>query len=242
MKILSSAFALSIIMASGLAIGAHADEKKPAVIAVSATGSAAVAPDLAILDLSVQKEAKTAREALMANNQAMAEVLEALKASGVEERDLQTSNFNIQPRYFYPKSSGNQPPKPPQITGYIVSNSLTVRIRDLSKVGEVLDTSVTLGVNNGGNIRFSTDNPEPTIETARKNAMAKAIAKARTLAEAAGVQLGRVLEIGEQNHGRPVVRSMARMEKAMAADSAVPIASGENSYSVTVNVRWEIDQ
>lgn len=242
MKSLTTATVLAFAWGGLLAPSVYAEEPKPGVIAVSATGSAMVAPDMAILDLSVQKEGKTAREALDANNAAMSEVLAALKSNGIAERDLQTSNFNIQPRYFYPKSSNNQPPKQPQIVGYIVSNSLTVRIRDLSGVGKILDTSVSLGVNNGGNIRFSTENPEPTIEAARKSAMAKAIAKAKTLTEAAGVGLGRIVEISEQNRGRPVVRSMARMESAMASDRAVPIASGENSYSVTVNVRWEITQ
>ena len=242
MKILPSITIFATLLLVAVSLPAHAEEAKPGTITVSATGAADVAPDMAILDLSVQKEGKTAREALDLNNAAMGEVLSALKDGGIEERDLQTSNFNIQPRYFYPKSTSGQPPKQPQIVGYIVSNSLTVRIRDLKRVGKILDTSVSLGVNNGGNIRFSTENPEPTVEAARKSAMARAVAKATTLTAAANVKLGRILEISEQNRGRPRVRSMARMESNMAADAAVPIATGENSYSVTVTVRWELDQ
>ena len=162
-------------------------------------------------------------------------------AVGIEDRDLQTSNFNIQPRYHYPKSSSgrNQPPK---LTGYIVTNSLTVRVRDLQNLGAILDNSVSLGVNSGGDISFLSDKPEPIIEQARKNAVAKAIAKAQTLTEAAGVKLGRIVEISETNRQPPRPRAMARMESAMAADSAVPIAAGENSYSITVNIKWELDQ
>ncbi|MEP0940280.1 MAG: SIMPL domain-containing protein [Rhizobiaceae bacterium] len=215
--------------------------EKPAVISVSATGNATVAPDMAVLNLTVQRQAKTARLALDANNKAMSDVLVEMTSQGIEDRDLQTANFNIQPQYHYPKSSSGGR-KPPKLTGYIVSNSLTVRVRDLAQLGVILDKSVSLGVNSGGGISFATDKPAPVIEQARKNAVAEAIAKARTLTEAAGVKLGRLLEISETSRQAPQPRAMARMESAMAADAAVPIAAGENAYSVTVNIRWELDQ
>ena len=235
-------FALVPFFLASLSTTAMADDDKPATISVSATGSATVAPDMAVLQLSVQREGKTAREALTANNQAMTGVLAAMKDEGIEDRDLQTSNFNIQPRYVYPKPSKNEQPKPPEIVGYIVSNSLTVRVRKLDGLGEILDKSVSLGVNSGGNVMFTSENSEPIIEMARKNAMAKAIAKAKTLTEAAGVQLGNIMQISEQNRGRPRPRAMARMASADMESAKVPIASGENSYSVTVNVSWELDQ
>ncbi|MEP1209332.1 MAG: SIMPL domain-containing protein [Rhizobiaceae bacterium] len=243
---LAIALALTIVAPLHLAMTpAQAQETMPkaqmAVISVSATGSATAVPDLARLDLSVQREAKTARAALDANNKAMADVLKAMRDAGIEDRDLQTSNFNIQPRYHYPKSSSGRN-KPPILVGYIVTNSLTVRVRDLNNLGAILDRSVSLGVNSGGGISFSSDRPEPIIEQARKNAVAKAITKAKTLTEAAGVKLGRIVEISETNRQPPRPRAMARMESAMAADAAVPIAAGENSYSITVNIKWELDQ
>ena len=159
-----------------------------------------------------------------------------------EDRDLQTSNFNIQPRYFYPKpQNGTQ--KPPRIIGYVVSNNLTVRVRNLSSLGEVLDEVVTFGVNSGGGISFSSSDPSEAVETARKNAMKEALKKAGTLTDAAGVNLGRILEISEQGGRRPIrAKAMARSLQADVAESAVPIASGENTYSITVNVSWEIQQ
>ena len=229
-----SPFANGEVMASEAA-------QDPAIISVSATGNATVVPDMARLDLTVQRQAKTARAALDASNDAMAAVLAEMKQQGIEDRDLQTSNFNIQPQYHYPKSSSGGH-KAPKLTGYIVSNSLTVRIRDLDKLGSILDKSVSLGVNSGGGITFTTDKPAPVIEQARKNAVASAIAKAKVLAEAADVNLGRILEISETNRQPPRPRTMARMETAMAADAAVPIAAGENTYSVTVNIRWELEQ
>ena len=216
-------------------------ENNPAVINVSATGRATVVPDMAQLNLTVQRQAKSAREALDANNEAMAAVLAEMKKQGVAERDLQTANFNIQPQYNYPKSSSGGR-KAPKLVGYVVSNSLTVRVRDLSKLGAILDRSVSLGVNSGGGISFTTDKPAPLIEQARKNAVAEAIAKAKTLTAAAGVHLGRILEISETSRQTPRPRAMARMESAAVADAAVPIAAGENAYAVTVNIRWEISQ
>ena len=174
-----------------------------------------------------------------ANNKAMGDVLAALKKAGIEDKDLQTSGFNVQPRYHYPKSSSGN--KPPELVGYIVTNSLTARVRDLASLGTILDQSISLGVNSGGSIQFTNSDPQPIIEQARKNAVAEAIAKARTLTEAAGVKLGRIVLISEAGRNAPGPRPMARMER-MAASDAVPIAQGENSYSVSVNVQWELLQ
>ena len=112
----------------------------------------------------------------------------------------------------------------------------TVRVRDLARLGEVLDTSVTLGVNEGGSIQFTNDDPSAAIAQARAEATKDAIAKARTLADAAGIKLGKVLEISEQSFNPQPLR-MAKMEVAMdSAGGSVPIAAGENSYNVTVNL------
>ncbi|RVQ64806.1 SIMPL domain-containing protein [Sinorhizobium medicae] len=213
---------------------------RQAVIKVSGEGRSTTAPDMAVLQLSVVKDAKTAREALDANNKAMADVLSALKQAGIAERDLQTSGFSINPQYHYPQNNdgGN---RPPELVGYQVVNGVGVRVRDLGQLGEILDKSVSLGVNQGGGIEFTNDKPEAVITEARKAAVADAINKARVLAEAAGVSLGRLIEISEQPSRPepiPVVRSMA---KEFAADS-VPIATGENAYNVNVNVTFAIDQ
>jgi uncharacterized protein YggE len=200
-------------------------------------------PDMAILNLSVLREAKTAREAMTANNEAMAKVLEAMKKAGIEDRDLQTGGINIQPRYVYPDDKNGL--KEPSITRYTVSNSLTVRVRDLAKVGNVLDESVTLGVNQGGDLSFVNDNPAATINEARKRAVADAIAKAKTLADAAGVGIGRVVEINEQSRPpmpMPIARAQYKTMAAAAPEDAVPVAAGENSYNVSVNVVFEIKE
>ena len=227
---------------TGVAFAADTKTAKPGIISISATGRANAVPDMAVLNLSVRREAETAREALTANNNAMGGVLAAMKEAGVEDRDLQTSNFNIQPQYVYPKSSKNRQPEPPRIIGYIVANSLTVRVRDLEKLGSIMDQSVSLGVNGGGNITFRSSNPDPIIEQARKDAMARAIAKAKTLTTSAGVELGRIQSINESSRGIPRPRAMAKLSRSAAVPESVPVARGESSYSITVNVQWEIKQ
>jgi uncharacterized protein YggE len=196
---------------------------------------------MAILSFSVVKQAETATAALSENSKALTEVLAALKAEAIADRDLQTSNFSIQPLYkqYEPKDGTYIPP---EISGYQVTNGLTVRVRDLSKLGSLLDTSIKLGINQGGDIVFTNDKPDEVITQARKAAIADALAKAKTLTEAAGVNLGRVIEINE-NMPRPAPQPMMRaaMAKEMASDS-VPIASGENAYTITVNVTFALAQ
>ncbi len=242
-----SIFIAGSLLAAGLAATAPAraqDKPAPAVITVSAEGTSAIAPDMAVINLSILREADTARAALDANTQAMAGLLAAMREEGIAERDLQTANFSIQPRWVYPQPKEGEV-QVPFINGYTVTNGLTVRIRDLARLGTILDVSVTLGVNQGGEIVFTNDNPDATRDAARKAAVERAIAKARLLTEAAGVKLGRVTQISEQSFEQPPMPMMrAEMGKvAMAADAApVPIAAGENEYRVTVSMSWEIKE
>jgi uncharacterized protein len=215
-------------------------ERREATIMVSGEGEAAIAPDMAVISLAVMRDAETAGEALSANSAAMAEVLADLKAQGIADKDLQTTDFSIQPKYKQEtRTDGTY--EAPVIVGYTVSNGLTVRVRDLAKLGEVIDRSVKLGVNQGGGISFTNDDPEAAVEAARKQAVEKAAAKAKMLTEAAGVKLGRVVEISE-NFARPMPQVYAAAPMAKMADESVPIASGENLYTVTVNITYAIEQ
>ncbi len=237
-KILTLALATTAMIAFPFA--ALADETPRPHIIVTGEGEAAIAPDTAVLSLVVMEEKPTAREALTANNESMARVLDGMKKAGIADRDLQTSGFNIEPRYVYPENKdGKQQPEAPKIVGYAVSNSLSVRVRDLKKVGEILDQSVSLGVNQGGNLVFTNDKPDAILEEARKKAVASAISKAKTLSTAAGVELGKIVQISEQSRNpRPMPMAQSKM-MAMAADS-VPVAAGENTYNVTVDVTFEL--
>lgn len=224
------------------AAAAFAEDAKPhdAVITVTGEGHAAIAPDMAVITLAVVQQAKTAQDALDQNNKAMGAVLATLKDSGVAERDLQTSGFSIQPQYTYPNDKDGHT-QPPVLNGYQVSNGLTVRVRDLSKLGGLLDQAVKLGINQGGDIQFTNDKPDAALEDARKKAVADAAAKAKTLTDAAGVKLGRVIAIREGGVAappQPYMRAMA----AAPMDKAVPVATGENDYNASVSITYAIQQ
>lgn len=219
---------------------AEPSEPTPRIV-VSGEGEMSIAPDMAILSLTVLREAETARMAVSSGNEAMAAVIEAMKSAGIAERDLQTSGFSISPRYVYPKKNTDR--QQPEIVAYSVSNTLVVRVRDLKLVGQVLDTSVSLGVNQGGNITFTNDDPSDAITQARKNAVASAMDKARTLSAAAGVATGRILEMSEQSHRpSPVPIMRARAMAMESAPDAVPVQSGENTYRVQVSMTFAIEQ
>jgi len=223
------------------ATAAAADEPVPRIL-VSGEGSTDLAPDMAVLELTVTREGDTARAALDASSAAMAEVLAAMREQGIAERDLQTTNFSIQPKYVYPQRKATGDTEPPRIVGYTVRNGLAVRVREIGKVGAVIDRAVTLGVNEGGNIVFTNDDPSTALAAARALAVKDALARAKILAEAAGVKAGRILEISEQSF-TPGPVPMARAERMMAvSDAAVPVATGENSYRVTVSLAVAIEQ
>ncbi len=212
-------------------------------IALNGTGKALGAPDMAMLSLGVLRQAKTANEAMKKNNSAMAKILAALKNAGIAEEDLRTTNFSIRPQYKRYKKTSSSRNRLPEIIGYTVSNQMSVKINDLKKLGEIIDMTVKLGVNTGGNIQFLNKNPAPFISKARQKAMENAIAKAKTLTNAAGAKLGKILTITENSFiPRPYRVQAQQSLGAPSMKAAVPIASGQNVYSVTVQVSWEIQQ
>lgn len=230
---------LPLALAASLAAAVPAAMAEPQTpkIVVTGEGESSVAPDLALVSLTVMREAKTAREALDQANAAMAAVIADMKASGIADRDLQTGGLQIIPRYNYTnKPDGSQEA---ELVAYQVSNTLSLRVRDLAKTGEVIDKAVSLGVNQGGNITFSNEDPSKTMTEARKLAVADAMQKARTLSEAAGVELGRVLDISDQTYNQPPMPLSAKAFDRAGAE-AVPIEAGENAYRVQVTMSFEL--
>ncbi|WP_195163031.1 SIMPL domain-containing protein [Mesorhizobium sp. NBSH29] len=230
------ALALSV---AAPALATAADQPPPPRIMVVGEGESSIAPDMALLSLSVMREAATAREALTSNNDAMASVIAAMQTAGIAERDLQTAGIQINPRYDYtPKPDGSQEAK---LVAYQVTNTLSVRVRDLAKTGEILDKAVSLGINQGGGISFTNEDASSVKSEARKLAVADAVAKARELTEAAGVKLGKVLEISETSYAQPPMPMMQKYEMRGGAADSVPVQAGENAYRIQVNVTFEIN-
>ena len=220
-----------IAAAGQLAAPARAQSDFPSAISVTGEATISVPPDLAQVDAGVASDAKTAREASEANNTAMAKVLSALKGLGVAEKDYQTSRLSLQPQYP-PNRSGPAP-----IVGYHANNRVTIRLRDITKVANVIDTLVAAGANDIGGINFMVSQASKLLDDARTQAIADARRKAEIYAKAAGVTLGAPLSISEAGSPGPVFRSK------MAAPMAIaPVAQGEETLSVAVNVSWAIKQ
>ena len=227
-----AAIGLLALSAPSFAQGQDAAERR---ITVNATGEAQAAPDLATVTLGVVTEGVTAATALEGNNQSVSALLARLKEMGLEPRDIQTSGFQVSPRYVYPEQANGGAQEPPSIAGYSVSNTVTARLRDLDGLGEVLDNAVRAGANQIQGIVFEVSKADELADDARRQAFAAARRKAELYAAAAGVTLGPVISISEATHTEPP-QPMMRMQAARA--DSVPVETGEQTLSLTVEVVW----
>ncbi len=201
---------------------------------VSATGHAAQAPDQASVSAGVVTQAPTAGEAMAQNAAQMTSAFAALKKAGIAARNITTSQMSLQPQYNYENR------KAPRITGYQVRNTVTAKTYDLDNVGPMLDALVNAGVNNINGVTFSIKDSKSAKDKARLDAIAEAREKAQNMAKAAGVRLGKVLEIRESTSSRP--QPTMYMARSMDAASSTPISAGEQTLSVTVNITYALDQ
>lgn len=201
-------------------------------ISMAGHGVVKGAPDQAQVNAGVNVSAATAAQALAANTARMRTVFAALEKMGVPAKNIQTINFSVSPQY----TSGTNNERP-RLTGYQVSNEVSVRLDDVSKLGTALDALVTAGANQMNGINFSIRDTDPLLLKARADAIADARLRAETYAKAAGVTLGAIQSISEggSEPPRPMYKVMA-----MRADSSVPVAAGEESVTADVSVVWEI--
>ncbi len=220
---------------------AFAQQAPTPSISLQGTGTVSTAPDMATITSGVVTQAKTAREALDQNNQAMSKLVEVIKSAGIEDKNIQTSGFRVEPQYVYSdQRDQNGYTKPPEIVGYQVTNNVTVEVHKLDALGGVLDQMVTAGSNSINGISFGVDDPAATLDAARKSAVEDARHKAELYADALGLTLGPVISVSENGGNVPQPFAV----KAMAMDAraeSVPVQTGEMDYSVTVSVSWEIE-
>jgi len=227
----------AVLLAAAAALPAAAQvAPMERTVSVVGEGVATVTPDMAIVTVGVVSQGFTASEALTANNEAMRQTIDALTAAGIEQRDIQTANFSINPRYVYSEDGRT----PPRINGYEVSNQVTVRIRDIERAGDLLDAVVRVGANSIQGITFTTAEPDAATDEARADAIADARHRAEIYAQAAGVSVGDVLAISEDTSYVPPQPVIAQFARAEAAD-AVPVQAGEQEIRVTVRVTWALD-
>jgi uncharacterized protein YggE len=231
------AMALSLAGLAALAAPAFAQPAAAPTqrsISIQGEGQASAAPDLAIISGGTQVQARTAREAMDGNSRTMRQVQQALKEAGIADRDVTTSALSLRPDIEYQPNT-----RRPRVVGYTAGHQLQVRVRDLGKLGDVLDRMVSAGANQVDGLQMTVADWSKKVDEARTAAIEDARRKAEILARAAGARLGRVLTIEEEGASQPapVLRRAAPMA---AAAEPVPVATGDQTFRIGVNVTWEL--
>ena len=233
---------LSLSLALGVSMTANA-QTVPAVVAsdatllnVSAQAEARRVPDVATLSAGVVTQAADGNTAMRDNAVQMDKVMAAIKAAGIAERDIQTSGINLSPQYRYAEN------EPPKITGYQANNTVSLKVRDISKLGKVLDSLAAQGANQINGPSFEIDQPEPVYDEARLAALKKSQVRAETYAKALGLRVRRIVSISEGSQGgfrpMPMMAMAAGRANKMEMDTAV--SPGETAISVNLDVVFEL--
>lgn len=231
------AAALALFLLTGLAMTVSAQSSPAAergtLLSVTAEAHASRVPDVATLSAGVVTQSADANAAMRANSAQMEKVMAAIRAAGIAERDVQTAGIGIYPQYRYAEN------QPPAITGYQASNTVNVKVRDLDKLGKVLDALVANGANQINGPSFEIDQPEAVYDEARRNALKKAQDRAAMYAAALGKRVKRIVSIGEGG-GMGVPGPMPMMKMAAMDAGSPPVSPGETSLSATLEVVFEL--
>ena len=225
-----------LLLAIAGAANAQAAAGDGTLLSVSAQAEATRVPDVATVSAGVVTQAADANAAMQANAKQMDGVMRAIRAAGIAERDIQTSGISLHPQYRYAEN------QPPVITGYQASNTVNIKVRDIARLGKVLDALVASGANQVNGPSFEIDEPEAAYDEARREALAKARARANMYAETLGMRVRRIVSIDEGGGFQPPMpmpmMAMSRAEKGVAYDTAV--SPGETTLSANLNVVFEL--
>lgn len=220
----------------------HNSIQPETTLQINAEAKINLAPDIAYITAGVTEERATASEAMSAQSAAMNGVYKALTAAGVAAKDMQTSGLSLYPRYDYIEvkmkdgsSRGEQ-----KLAGYVASNQVTARVRNLDTLGATIDSLVKSGGNTFSGVAFALENDAEIKNQARAQAMKDAIAKAELYASAAGLKVGRIVTITEGYEYAPQPMMMARAEMAMDGAAPTPVAGGEVGVTASVSVLFEL--
>jgi uncharacterized protein YggE len=243
---MKSALAMMALASASLPVAALAQtsvtiaETAP-VVTLTVTQSVEGAPDIATVGTGVQTRAQTAQAAMQDNATKTTALIAALTKAGIAKADIQTSGINLSAQYDYSNRDGE--PAGPRFIGYEASNQLSVKLREIKKVGSLLDTMVAAGATNINGPNFSIDNPAPLLVQARGQAMKDAKAQADFYAQTAGYRSARLLSISEANSGGnpPMPMVMSARFKADAAP-VTPVEPGQVSASVTLTVQYALEK
>lgn len=208
-------------------------------ISVSATGEVYAKPDLGVIEFSVVTEKKTVEDALSENTAKMNRIISEIKGQGVEDRDLKTTVFNIYPRYEYREGLVYPPSGKRVLVGYEVKQGVETKIRELEKIGDIIEAATAAGANQVGQLSFTVEDEEESQNEARKKAIDRAKEKAELLASQLGVDLVRVKNFSENTSLPPVFR--AGSIEGLGGKSSPQVETGENKIESSVTIVYEID-
>jgi uncharacterized protein len=214
---------------------AMADEANNRWIEVAGEGSVSAAPDFARVTLGVASTGKTAGEAMVANAKAANALVSLIKAEGVAPADIQTSEMSISPMFSQP-AHGQE--TAPTITGYSVTNNVAVTVREIPRLGALLDKAVTAGANSVYGVGFGHNDTSALLDKARPLAVEDARRKAEIFAGAAGAKIGKLMALTEEAGRQPPIAFSRAF--AASAPAPTPIEAGEDKLTVTVTARFEL--
>lgn len=235
-----------LLLALSLALGATtmtAHAQNPAgyavptdgtLLSVSAQAEARRVPDVATISAGVVTQAVDGNTAMRQNAEQMAKVMEAIKAAGVAEKDTQTSGISLNPQYRYVENEA------PKITGYQASNTVNLKVRDIAKLGKVLDALAASGSNQINGPSFEIDQPEPVYDEARLAALKNARARAETYARSLDLRVRRIVSISEGGGGGFRPMPMMAMAARGKAEMDTQVSPGETTLSVNLDVVFEL--
>jgi len=222
---------------------AHGEAPEKPAMTVMGQGQMSLAPDTAFVTLGIETTGRTVADAERQNRLAMNKVAERLKALQIEQERIQTSSFSVSPQYKPPSKRAEGPSGPPEIVGYVVSNTVRVEVRNVDRVGAVIEDSLAAGANQFQSLQWGLRDERQAKLAALRQAASKARDKAAALSEALNVRLLRLLSATEDSHIVRPAPKMARSMMAMeGAGGDLPVFSGEIKVDATVTLIFEIGQ
>ena len=213
----------------------------PREVSVSGEGKAYIKPDVALMNLGISNEGAKSEDVVKENNDKMNAVIAAMKALGVEEKDIKTTNYNLSPKNNWTEEKGSF------IDGYSLNQTVQLKIRNFDKIGEVLQKATELGANTIDQVQFTVEDPEKVKGEAMKEAVTKAKEKAQNIANASGLKLGKMVSIYENSSsgGNPVPSYATMESKGMGGSADMAIVSpdiqpGQQEIIVTMSLTYRL--
>ncbi|OPL11966.1 MAG: hypothetical protein AVO34_01735 [Firmicutes bacterium ML8_F2] len=235
----STAVSVQNKIKEGKYIGQEIETKN--TITVSGQGEVYTKPDLALAVFSVETEAKTVVQAMLENTDKMNNIINKMKGAGIKEKDLKTTDFNLYPRYEYRRESSIYPTGERVLAGYNVTQSLQVKIRDLDKIGGVIQQATDAGANQVGSLQFTVDDEDEFKNQARKLAIQEARDRAEAIADQLSVNLVRVVSFSESGYAPSYDYSLMEKAPVSGGGETPQIETGENKIQVSVSITYEIN-